>query len=96
MEKKLISLVLAILMMVSILPMSAFAADSLPESEHPYADNVKQRWTYKGKRIRRLSQSDFLKRQSLSKTMTLSIFMTETESRFTGIRERNYPAKQYI
>lgn len=49
MEKKLISLVLAILMMVSILPMSAFAADSLPESEHPYADNVKQRWTYKGK-----------------------------------------------
>ncbi len=49
MEKKLISLVLAILMMVSILPMSAFAADSLPESEHPYADNEKQVWTYKGK-----------------------------------------------
>ncbi len=49
MEKKLISLILAVLMIASILPMSAFAADSLPESEHPYTDNLKQRWTYTGK-----------------------------------------------
>lgn len=49
MEKKLISLVLTVLMIMSILPMSAFAAQNLPESEHPYADNEKQKWTYEGK-----------------------------------------------
>lgn len=50
MEKKLISLVLAVLMIMSILPMSAFAAQNLPESEHPYADNMSETWVYNGKK----------------------------------------------
>lgn len=44
MEKKLISLVLAVLMIMSILPMSAFAAQNLPES-----DGVDQEWVYEAK-----------------------------------------------
>lgn len=50
MEKKLISLVLTVLMIMSILPMSAFAAQNLPESEHPYADNMSETWVYNGKK----------------------------------------------
>lgn len=49
MEKKLISLLLAVLMMFSALPITVFAADSeYPESEHPYGygDYV---WIYEGK-----------------------------------------------
>ena len=35
---------------MSILPMSAFAAQNLPESEHPYADNMSETWVYNGKK----------------------------------------------
>ena len=49
MEKKLISLLLAVLMMFSALPITVFAADSeYPESEHPYGYGEYE-WTYEGK-----------------------------------------------
>ena len=49
MEKKLISLLLAVLMMFSALPITVFAAESeYPESEHPYGYGEYE-WTYEGK-----------------------------------------------
>ncbi len=49
MEKKLISLLLAVLMMFSALPITVFAADSeYPESEHPYGYGD-YAWIYEGK-----------------------------------------------
>ena len=49
MEKKLISLLLAVLMMFSALPITVFAAESeYPESEHPY-EYGDYEWTYEGK-----------------------------------------------
>ena len=48
MEKKLISLLLAVLMMFSALPITVFAAESeYPESEHPYGTGEYQ-WIYDG------------------------------------------------
>lgn len=49
MEKKLISLLLAVLMMFSALPITVFAAESeYPESEHPYGYGDYE-WIYEGK-----------------------------------------------
>ena len=48
MEKKILSFVLAIIIMLSVAPMSAFAAGIYPESSHDYENNFDHTWEYSG------------------------------------------------
>lgn len=44
--KKVLSVILVISLLASVLGISAFAAEAYPESEHDYANNSNQVWTY--------------------------------------------------
>ena len=44
--KKKLSIILAALMLLTMLPLSIFATEGYPESQHPYLDNCDESWTY--------------------------------------------------